>query len=425
MTAEVAVLNKSAVALAADSAVTIQGASGQKIYNSINKLFGLSKYEPVGVMVYGSADLNGVPWDTIIKMFRRHLGTSSFDNLEGYANALKAYLTNNDVLFPTAAQEATVRDMLYSAFSQMTELAERRAKAKKESIPITLEVIARALQKRLTSSAFLTGYSEGDLDTVLDRHSVAVDQAWNEVFSTPEFSEDLTALLRRVAALCLCKAHRLYEPSGVVIAGFGQKEVFPTLVCFEVYYVSEDQPRLGDSDSYRCTLDNAACVFPFAQRDLVTTFMEGVDPRYQEFVETTLSEVLVDHYPDLLAAALAGSDGLDADVLKDKLGEIGRGLVQGLQERMQTHRREEHASRITQAVAFLPKDDLASLAESLVNLTSLRKRVTLDPETVGGAIDVVVISKGDGLVWMKRKHYFKAELNPHFFTNYFREGKDA
>ena len=43
-----------------------------------------------------------------------------------------------------------------------------------------------------------------------------------------------------------------------------------------------------------------------------------------------------------------------------------------------------------------------------------------DLETVGGPIDVAVISKGDGFVWVKRKHYFPADLNNHFFRNYFR-----
>lgn len=38
-----------------------------------------------------------------------------------------------------------------------------------------------------------------------------------------------------------------------------------------------------------------------------------------------------------------------------------------------------------------------------------------DAETVGGPIDVVVISKGDGLVWIKRKHYFLPELNHRYF----------
>ncbi len=52
------------------------------------------------------------------------------------------------------------------------------------------------------------------------------------------------------------------------------------------------------------------------------------------------------------------------------------------------------------------------MAESLVNLTCFKRRVTLDAETVGGPVDVAVISKGDGFVWVKRKSYFDPGLNP-------------
>jgi hypothetical protein len=62
------------------------------------------------------------------------------------------------------------------------------------------------------------------------------------------------------------------------------------------------------------------------------------------------------------------------------------------------------------------------MAESLVNLTSFKLKVTEDAETVGGPIDVAVISKGDGLIWIKRKHYFSPELNQQFFANYYRGG---
>ena len=58
------------------------------------------------------------------------------------------------------------------------------------------------------------------------------------------------------------------------------------------------------------------------------------------------------------------------------------------------------------------------MAETLVNMVSFRKQVTMEAETVGGPIDVLVITKGDGPVWIKRKHYFKSELNHHFFSNY-------
>lgn len=72
-------------------------------------------------------------------------------------------------------------------------------------------------------------------------------------------------------------------------------------------------------------------------------------------------------------------------------------------------------------VAGLPKEELASMAEALVSLTSLRRKVSFGLETVGGPVDVAVISKGDGFIWIKRKHYFDPALNPQFIKNYFRK----
>jgi hypothetical protein len=58
-----------------------------------------------------------------------------------------------------------------------------------------------------------------------------------------------------------------------------------------------------------------------------------------------------------------------------------------------------------------------------VNLTSFKRHVTRDAETVGGPIDMAVISRADGFIWIKRKHYFKKELNPQFFSNYYMDTK--
>jgi hypothetical protein len=55
----------------------------------------------------------------------------------------------------------------------------------------------------------------------------------------------------------------------------------------------------------------------------------------------------------------------------------------------------------------------------LIYLTYLKRRITFAEESVGTPVDVALISKGDGLIWIKRKHYFKPELNRHFFDNYF------
>src|SRR6056297_4061946 len=100
MTAEVAILNREAVAIAADSAATVSDQTGQKIFSSANKIFSLSKHHPVGIMIYGNAIFMGVPWETIIKMFRKKLGDKKYDSLFEYGKEFIDFLKNGEQLFP-------------------------------------------------------------------------------------------------------------------------------------------------------------------------------------------------------------------------------------------------------------------------------------------------------------------------------------
>ena len=77
--------------------------------------------------------------------------------------------------------------------------------------------------------------------------------------------------------------------------------------------------------------------------------------------------------------------------------------------------KEKNSKLLIPLIASLPKDELSNLAESLINITSLKRKVQNGLETVGGEVDVALITKGDGFIWTKRKHYFRPELNPHFF----------
>jgi hypothetical protein len=61
--------------------------------------------------------------------------------------------------------------------------------------------------------------------------------------------------------------------------------------------------------------------------------------------------------------------------------------------------------------------NMARMAEALVNLTSIKRRVSRGFETADGPLEVAVISKSDGLVWAKRKHYLPSELNPRDFDH--------
>ena len=94
MSAIVAVLNRHGVSIAADSAVTL--GNTHKVVNSGNKIFTLSKYYPVAIMTYSNASFMNVPWDIIIKEYRKSLQQRSFPKLSDYQDDFIKYVVKNN-----------------------------------------------------------------------------------------------------------------------------------------------------------------------------------------------------------------------------------------------------------------------------------------------------------------------------------------
>jgi hypothetical protein len=164
-----------------------------------------------------------------------------------------------------------------------------------------------------------------------------------------------------------------------------------------------------------------ASIIPFAQSEMVGRFIEGVDPSYSGVLRDYLKTLLENGYPGMLKQMLTGRVGDDVLLeIGTKLADLGTKLITDFDSETNNYRRQTFVNPILETVAGLPKDELAAMAESLVNLTSFKRKITSqEAETVGGPIDVAVISKGDGFIWIKRKHYFDPALNHSFFRNYY------
>lgn len=424
MTAEVAIMNTGAVALAADSAVTIHAASGAKVYNTVNKLFSLSVGAPVGVMIWGGAELCGVPWETLIKEYRRHLDAKRFPALEDYCADLTTFLTGNRFL-TASMQEADIHRFALSYYvgrlvdqvlRAMHQHFEQNGSVTRQQV---VRIVTSALDDErdaLEKAPFAPGFATADVAKFLKAYRDPVDAALKVAFEDLPLGRTNTTKARRILALFCCKQPRSPQRSGLVVAGFGEDDVFPKVVSHEVDGYFLDRVKMLPGDVQVAGPDNRAVVMPFAQREMVSLFMEGVDPEYRAAVQGALDQ-FSGGLPEAVADAV-GATGAHRKKLVRNLRARSKGLLADFERRMDEYSMGAHVMPIIEAVAALPKDELGAMAESLVNLTSFKRRVTLDAETVGGAIDVAVISKGDGLIWLKRKHYFEADRNPQFFARY-------
>jgi hypothetical protein len=95
MTAEIAIVNSQAIALAADSAITV---GRERVWKHANKLFSLGPRHDIGVMIYNSGDFLGIPWEIIIKQFRSIVSRRTFATVLDCSNAFRSYLMTLSLL---------------------------------------------------------------------------------------------------------------------------------------------------------------------------------------------------------------------------------------------------------------------------------------------------------------------------------------
>jgi len=206
--------------------------------------------------------------------------------------------------------------------------------------------------------------------------------------------------------------------SGILVAGFGCGEVFPSLYHFETDGYIGSAIKLDTKRTAEISMKNRSAVAPFAQREMVSRFMDGIDPEYSRFLGTMSVKATI-------AACKIVLDKYAKEEYKNEetFSQIVSAAIEGGKQTLVEARKfqwKKFSRPIINMIAMLSKDELAHVAESLVALTSLKRHVSEDAETVGGPVDVALISKGDGFIWIKRKHYFKPELDVAFFENYFR-----
>lgn len=428
MTAEIAIMNSEAVALAADSAVTQIVGTDRKIFTSANKLFALSKHYPVGIMIYGNASLMHAPWELVVKAYRSQLQNKSFAKLEHYARDFVRFIEREQVLFPNSVQEQFYEIEVTAYFEFMCNQVTKEIKSvidrkKKISDNEVRRIVAKIVRQHLAaiqSSKSSPSTPANHAKTVMRQLKAVIDKTL-AVFDKLPISQANMRSLKKIAAELSSKfpPMEFSGNSGVVIAGFGRDDYFPALTSLSIEMMVCNKLKYRVERQRRLSVPNDAVIMPFAQRELVHMFMEGIDPDLLNTEESYLAEVFK-KCMERINKEVQGLNSAQQASLRDTLKEITDEEVKNHKKKLASYRRIKYVDPVMQVVSMLPKDELAAVAEALVNLTSFKRKVSTEPETVGGPIDVAVISRGDGFVWIKRKHYFQPELNPQFFVNYNR-----
>lgn len=423
MTSEVVLMNRLAVAMAADSAVSIDTGSGHKIFQSANKLFTLSKHRPVGAMIYNNAHALDVPWETITKLYRDTLGDRSFDKLSEYANDFLEWLDSNSFVFGGCSEEEHyfrdikqyIQRIHNAANGDYFDSVMKGDGSKIEELISNHIVKAHGKLKKLEYSKSLPNRFRSKF---FKKFSETIEISIAEVFKDQPLSKKDNQLLKDIAYWFVVKSEFYGAYSGIVFAGFGEKEIFPSMQSFTIGSPICGWLKCRKDHDKSITKDTSAVIVPFAQSDMINTFVNGIDPAFRRKMGWQTIRLAIG-LPETVIDAIDDLTDKQKEKWKEKVKESVKPAMGEFFDEINDHQYNNHTIPVYQAIKSLPKDELASSAEALVSLNSFQKRVSMDAETVAGPIDVAVISKGDGFIWIRRKHYFEPELNYHFFNNYY------
>jgi len=282
---------------------------------------------------------------------------------------------------------------------------------------IILEDLKNNINTYEGATNILKDFADYTLVNFKEYAEASIKEVTDKVFEGIEINTDIFDAIVILYFNHLRTTNFIGIETGIVFGGFGEKEIYPSLVSIMVSDVIDNRLRYYDFDKCEISDINNGAIMSYAQTDVINMFIKGIDPDI-DYTFISVFKNLLKEYTNTIVGLLKGVN----DDLAKKIDDFDLSIIsKEFENQLNQLKREKQIEPTLDTVAILSKEDLAEMAESLIYLTYLKRRISSTEESVGGPIDVAIISKGDGFIWKKRKHYFEEGLNKHFMANYFNK----
>ena len=411
MTSEVMIMNRQAVALAADSAVTYGGGPDPVVTLEAEKILPLNG--SVALMVYSRGDVLGRSWSQIAHAFRKEHGASTFDTVSECAKAFFAFIDGNRKLFPEREEREEFEELMRAAFLTLLNHARAMASYPGAGYSDDAEAFEAALELYRAHLAHDdSGKARPDLPVyeALTRerfyavYGELLDGLIAEALGAFGQEESMRARLFDFAYMIVTKPAFLEPFAGLVFAGFGSNDIFPV---FDHHYASilvDGVMKRAHDESTAVGVDDGpnAFVRTFAQADMTHAFLRGIHPLMFDMM---ISMNLITN--EAAADMALREAGLDAKAAGEVMERIGQGALPALTGHFikAAHQvsQEEFINPFIQVVSASGKRQIAETSKALVELNILKSSLHQTQTGVGGDVDVVMISQTGGVEWYARK----------------------
>ncbi len=409
MTSLVVVMNNKAAAVAADSAMTVtDGYGNTRVRMGVRKLFQLNDRCPISAMIYDSAEIMNMAWGPIMVRYRRQYGDLVLPSVEAYADHFLSFLDNYDEIFDEDAQAKAYKHYVAVLFDwvrqNVNHIVEAETEEPSKDGPRTMAEVVRVATDLVYEDVIqydegeprpdLPGFDAGFAKELQRKFAVDIQNLIDETFGEARPDKNTVRKLRDIAALAVTKDFfpDFFPNTGIVFTGYGEHQITPQMVAYLVGFAVNGKLRRRLSDVKSIHTDEPVVIAPFAHDRMIHTFLTGIDRELDEFLQEQIVDLAVGirdrtiaQMPQLNRSQRQRfAEGYSEDEIVD--------LIQDVMSRLDDYQYDVHTHPILMAVESLPEADLAKTAEMLVSINAFQQHVGMTIETVGGDIDVALLT---------------------------------
>lgn len=395
MSVGVCVINQNGIALAADSAGTF--ANNKMFYNSVNKVFSLSQKNICGAIAYGNLSIYNVSVEQILKEFSKYLDT--FDEINDFFEIIdlfKKFIKEKNEYYKFNLDEANsckiyITDLVNEWGGKINSIiGQNDAEEKIKQIITEFNTIINTAKK-------VSGFNESQyLKTKYqDFYDVEINRVVPKLNSYSEQKNSLWNLICDWFHLSLNS--EIKAKTGIFFAGYGKEDAHPKSIKIDIYKVINGSLKFSEISKFTESRLGAQ-IIPLAQEDVILTFCRGMSNVYLGNIPQW-AESIVKTTIDKLPSAF---DSAQKDEIKSSFANYKKELSDKIEEQIEKNNIEP----LFKSVTYISPLEMSFLAESLVNITALKRTYAIDgnQQTVGGPTDVAILTKSDGFVWIKKKN---------------------
>lgn len=401
MTSQIVLMNGFGVALASDSTVTL---GDSRTYDTAEKVVALPLPHRIAVMHSGRVRIGNLPYSVLVGEWVRQLGTKALRSSAAYAKSFQDWLANNPQWFSTEEDKLEIINFI----ERRAEALAGRFKAESEAQE---DFLFHDLLTRWTNEVQALDRLEGaSVTTAMDifnEFKSEIDSIFESNIAPISGEEETkTAFIRYCAEFF---SSEWMTNSTLTFSGYGENEIYPSYTCinFHGFVNGKLTWKQGESYSLSPTTNPLFGICLPAQHDAINQYLLGYD---ENMIEELIENAFNERINVLNEVRNRFGEATKSDAESELIKKFDEAVISVLQDfetatwKVTDEFSERHyVSHLRRAIAALPVGSLVDVARSLIELQALRKTTTAQTATVGGPIDVALISPIDGFQWIRHK----------------------